>query len=83
MHSAFWLFNSDLWAVAIPLWAIIVWIVFMCAVQALPRPTANDSRWYIFLYRFGHLLSMNIALALDPKKKLPQIADVSADEEDK
>jgi ABC-type multidrug transport system permease subunit len=80
MHLAF-LLSGSLWAVEIPLWIIASWIVFMCAVQALPRPTTDDPRWYIFLYRFGHLLSMNIALALDPKKKLPQISDDAAEED--
>ncbi len=77
IHFALLFTNDGLWAVAIPLWALVVWVVFMCAVQALPRPTLTDSKWYIFLYRFGHLLSLNIALVLDPKKKFPQTVDTS------
>jgi hypothetical protein len=56
--------------VSIPLWALAAYMVLMCMVQALPRPTEKSSPGFIFFYRFAHLISMNIALFADPTKKL-------------
>ena len=56
--------------VSIPLWAVLAYMVLMCIVQALPRPTEESSPGFIFLYRFLHLISMNVALFVDPTKKL-------------
>ncbi len=64
-----WVTGGDLLGVAIPLWVVGAWVVFMCAVQALPRPDDSSSKWYVFLYQFGHALSVNLALVFDPKKK--------------
>lgn len=66
--------GGDFWSVTIPLWAVVAWVVFMCAVQALPRPSSNSPGVYVFLYQFGHLLALNLALVFDPKKKLPQVS---------
>jgi hypothetical protein len=57
--------------ISIPLWALIAYIVYMCAVQALPRPSQNSVPWYVFLYRFMHGLALNLALIVDPKKRMP------------
>ena len=64
----------------IPVWIVLSWMVFCCAVQALPRPTSASALWYIFLYRFMHGLSMNIQLFLDPtnrNKKEPNAPPLS------
>ena len=58
----------DLLQHPIPLWAILAYAVYMAVVQALPRPEASDGKGYVFLYQFLHLLAMNLALVVDPKK---------------
>ena len=56
--------------VSIPLWALIAYMVLMCAVQAMPRPDPTANSGYVWAYRFLHLLCMNLALFTDPLKKL-------------
>lgn len=57
--------------VSIPLWALLAYLVFMCAVQALPRPVEGQAAaWYVWFYSFSHLLCMNLTLVIDPLKKL-------------
>lgn len=55
---------------SIPLWALLAYMVLMCAVQSMPRPDAGASPGYVWAYRFLHLLCMNLALFADPLKKL-------------
>lgn len=61
---------DELLTMSIPLWAIGAYLVFMCAVQTMPRPTEQASFGYVWAYRFLHLLCMNLALFIDPAKKL-------------
>ncbi|MEN6532229.1 MAG: hypothetical protein ABFD60_13115 [Bryobacteraceae bacterium] len=67
---------NELLSATIPLWAILAYLVFMCGVQTMPRPTKRSGAGYVWAYRFLHLLCMNLALFLDPMKKLK-----TADEE--
>lgn len=62
----------DIFQQQIPLWMVLAYGVFMAAVQALPRPTNGDTKMYVFMYQFLHLLSVNIVLALKPKKDSPE-----------
>ena len=55
---------------AVPLWAVLAYLLFMCAVQALPRPEQGSPPFYIWVYQFTHLLCMNLSLVFDPAKKL-------------
>jgi hypothetical protein len=55
--------------VSIPLWALAAYMVFMCAVSALPRPSEKSHPGYVWAFAFVHLLSMNLALFADPMKK--------------
>ena len=61
---------NELMNVQVPLWLLALYGVFMCFVQSIPRPEATDSRIYITVYRFLHLLCINIQLFFDPTKKL-------------
>jgi hypothetical protein len=54
----------------IPIWALLAYMVFMCLVQALPRPAGRSNQFYVWVYSFLHLLSCNLALFMDPAKKL-------------
>ena len=57
--------------IAIPLWVVFSYMVFMCMVQALPRPAeGKSSPFYVWVYQFAHLLCMNLSLVFDPEKKL-------------
>jgi hypothetical protein len=60
---------SKIAEIAIPLWAVASYLVFMCAVQALPRPEQGAAPFYVWLYQFAHLLCMNLGLVIDPMKK--------------
>lgn len=61
---------SELLSVSVPAWMLLAYLSYMCAVQAMPRPTEQAGPGYVWLYRFAHLLSMNLQLFLDPMKKL-------------
>lgn len=50
----------------------VAYLVFMAAVQALPRPTDKSSAFYTWFYQFVHLLAMNLKLVADPRKRLPE-----------
>lgn len=54
----------------IPFWIVALYLVYMAAVQALPRPDSASGKGYVFLYGFFHALAFNLALAFDPKKKV-------------
>lgn len=60
---------EQLFTIPIPLWALIAYIVFMCAVQSLPRPKETSSPFYIWAYGFLNLLSANWKLFFDPTNK--------------
>jgi hypothetical protein len=60
---------SKIAEIAIPLWAVFGYMLFMCAVQALPRPGQNAAPFYVWVYQFAHLLCLNLALVIDPMKK--------------
>jgi hypothetical protein len=51
-----------------PLECFSAYVVFMAAVQALPRPTEASGALYVWLYRFLHLLAVNLRLAAKPRK---------------
>ena len=52
----------------VPLWAVLLYLVFNVAVQALPAPKQLREQgippagWYLFFYRFAHGLAMNARL---------------------
>lgn len=52
----------------VPFWALGAYLIFMAAVQALPRPDEDSSKFYVWMYSFLHLLSINVKLAIDPRK---------------
>ncbi len=56
----------------VPLWVLAAYVTFCAAVQALPRPGAASAGWYVWLFSFLHILAANVALALDPKKRIEQ-----------
>jgi hypothetical protein len=64
---------NDLLTTPIPLWWAFAYMIFMCAVQTLPRPEQNASPLYIWIFGFLHLLCMNLALFVDPAKKLKML----------
>ena len=66
---------NELMNIQIPLWAVAAYMVFMCAVQTLPRPLEGANPFYVWVYGFLHLLCLNLALVLDPTKKLKQEAN--------
>lgn len=45
------------------------YLVFMAAVQALPRPTRESGAFYVWLYQFANLLAVNVRLAMRPRKE--------------
>jgi hypothetical protein len=53
----------------IPIWYVLVYMIYMAAVQSLPRPDETSGKLYVFLYGFMHLLSINLNLAFDPRKQ--------------
>jgi hypothetical protein len=59
----------DLLQYDIPIWILLAYMVFMAAVQALPRPSETSSARYTWLFQFLHLLSANIKIAADPRKR--------------
>jgi len=61
----------DILTYGVPLWAILLWAIFMALVQALPRPSETDGKPYVIFYQFLHGLSINVKLLFDPigKKK--------------
>ena len=61
---------TELLNYSIPVWMALVYLIFMCLVQAMPRPAAMSSQVYVWAYQFLHLLCMNLALVADPAKKL-------------
>jgi hypothetical protein len=61
---------NELLSIKIPLLYALLYLVFMCAVQALPRPAENSRSLYIWIYQFFHLLCMNLQLFIDPTKRL-------------
>jgi hypothetical protein len=68
---------NELLNLQIPLWGLVAYMVFMCAVQTLPRPAENSPALYVWLYGFLHLLCCNLALVLDPAKKFQSQAPKS------
>lgn len=40
--------------------------VFSCFTQALVQPTVGAPRWYVFTYRFAHLLAGNVNVVRKP-----------------
>jgi hypothetical protein len=53
----------------IPLWVVGCWILYMAAVQSLPRPTVLSKPVYIWIFQTLHTFSINIRLLFDPLKK--------------
>lgn len=59
------------WVTAHPGYAFLIYVAFMSAVQALPRPTEGSNGIYTWLYGFAHIFSANWKLAIDPVKSTP------------
>lgn len=55
-------------SVSIPLWVLLLYIIYSAAVQALPRPDETCTKKYVWFYQFTHLLAGNLALFFDPRK---------------
>lgn len=70
----------DILTQEIPLWAILSYLIYMAAVQALPRPDETSGKGYVFLYGFLHLLAINLKLAFDPKKTLPPVETTTTEQ---
>ncbi len=46
--------NKTFWEVIAGYW------IFMAAVGAMPTPVQGASQFYVFVFRFGHILSGNV-----------------------
>lgn len=49
----------------IPLWLIALYVLFMAAANAMPKPDANDGKGYRFTYAFAQGLAVNLKDAKD------------------
>lgn len=48
--------------------AMFVYFIYNAAVQALPDPLPEGSRFYLFVFRFAHALAANINVV---RKQVP------------
>ena len=46
--------NPVVWKVIIAYW------VASAVIGAMPTPTTSSAQWYVFLFRFGHILGGNL-----------------------
>ena len=50
------------WVTAHPFQTFASYVAFMLAVQSLPKPDANSTKFYLWAYAFLHLMSVNVSL---------------------
>ena len=54
--------NPIQWISLHPFWTFLMYVLFMLATQALPKPDATSGKLYLWVYAFCHLLSANVGL---------------------
>ena len=71
--------NPVQWISLHPFWTFLMYVLFMLATQALPKPDATSGKLYLWVYAFCHLLSANVGLVSKVLNvKLPAMVEETA-----